>query len=86
MAIILTCPLAIFTVAPVPCLIVMICDPDVAFSIIHTLDTVFGAKVIVRVAVRFVLDVILRYKDLAPSEAPSAIVIVVFASPIASVP
>jgi len=36
------------TLAPLPCEIIIFCDPDVAFSINQSLDTVFGPSVIVQ--------------------------------------
>ena len=56
------------------------CEPEVAFSIIQTLDTVFGAIVSVLVAVKLALEVTLKYKLLAGSVEPSAIVVVASAS------
>ena len=53
-------PLATFTVAPEPCLIVIIWLPVVAFSIIQTLDTVLGPNVTSLVAVRDTAEVIFK--------------------------
>ena len=62
------------TVAPEPCLIIMFCDPEVAFSMSHNLETVFGPIVMVQAESR--VPVYLR-KILRPgSVEPSAIVVV----------
>ena len=61
-------------VAPEPCFIVMIWPPVVAFSIIHTLDTVLGPKVRVLVAVKLTADVNFKYMDRTPSVEASGIV------------
>ena len=67
-------PLAILTVAPAPCLIVMIWLPVVAFSIIHTLETVLGARVKVRVPVNEPAEVNFKYIARVPSAVASGIV------------
>ena len=67
-------PVAIVTSAPEPCLIVMLCPPVVAFSTIHTLETVLGAKVAVLVPVRETAEVNLRYNARTPSAVASGIV------------
>ena len=68
------------TVAPDPCLIVILCEPEVAFSIIQTLLTVFGAIVNSLVAVKLAPDVTFKYKLRIASVAPSAKVVVALAS------
>jgi hypothetical protein len=67
-------PVVTVTVAPEPCLMMMLWEPEVAFSMIQTLDTVFGARVIVRVAVNDDAEVILRYIARSVSAVPSVIV------------
>ena len=62
------------TVAPLPCLMIMLCDPLVAFSINHSLLTVFGPIVMVQVESR--VPVYLRKIDRPGSVDPSAIVVV----------
>ena len=66
-------PSPIVTVAPLPCLIIMDCEPLVAFSIIHTFLTVLGPKVIVHVESK--VPVYFNIKALPSSAAPSAIVV-----------
>ena len=62
------------TVSPDPCLIVILCDPEVAFSIIQTLDMVLGPRVMVQAESS--VPVYFKYKDLPGSVAPSATVVV----------
>ena len=63
-----------------PDLTLIDCEPEVAFSINMTRDTVFGRKVRSLVAVRLPADVTLKYRARAGSVAPSAIVVSAFAS------
>jgi hypothetical protein len=75
-------PVGIVTSAPEPCLMIMLWLPAALFSMIQTLDTVLGAIVRVRVAVRgATVEVILRYMERKVSTVPSAMVKVSFASP-----
>jgi hypothetical protein len=76
----LVVPVGMVTVAPDPCFMVRLWLPVVAFSIIHTLETVFGARVSVRVAVRATAEVNLRYIDRRSSAAALGIVNVSSAS------
>ena len=62
------------TVAPEPCLIIILWEPLVAFSIIHTFDTVLGPIVIVQVESK--VPVYFKNKALPASADPSAIVVV----------
>ena len=73
-------PLGTLTVAPEPCLIVMICEPVVAFSMIQTLLTVLGARVTVRVADRETAEVSFKYSERVPSAVASGMVKVSSAS------
>jgi hypothetical protein len=60
--------------APEPQERIISCEPEVPFSIIHTLETVLGPMVIVQAESK--VPVYFRYKDLPGSVAPSAIVVV----------
>ena len=64
----------------------MFCEPLVAFSIIQTLETVFGPRVIVQSESN--VPVYFKYNDLPGSVEPSAIVVVCVSAlvVIASVP
>jgi len=62
------------TVAPEPCLIIMFCDPEVAFSMSHSFETVFGPIVIVQAESK--VPVYLRKRLRPASVEPSAIVVV----------
>ena len=60
------------TVPPLPCLIIIVCEPEVAFSMICTLFMVLGPIVIVHAESS--VPVYLIYIALAWSVEPSAIV------------
>ena len=62
------------TVDPVPCLIMILCDPLVAFSMNQSLLTVLGPMVMVQVESR--VPVYLRKMARPASADPSAIVVV----------